>query len=104
MSTFIGYPRAPTTETYPLSLHDALPIWLWFGEFSSGRRLDAAVVLGRLGLLRLDPYRVHLDRPFVRSEEHTSELQPQSKLVCRLLLDKKNEGLAMTMFSFGVFG
>src|SRR5688572_33422979 len=26
----------------------------------------------------------------VRSEEHTSELQSQSKLVCRLLLEKKN--------------
>src|SRR2546427_1437504 len=26
----------------------------------------------------------------VRSEEHTSELQSQSNLVCRLLLDKKN--------------
>src|SRR2546430_11322985 len=26
-----------------------------------------------------------------RSEEHTSELQPQSKLVCRLLLEKKNQ-------------
>src|SRR5205085_8243574 len=26
-----------------------------------------------------------------RSEEHTSELQSQSKLVCRLLLEKKNE-------------
>src|SRR5688572_31500191 len=25
-----------------------------------------------------------------RSEEHTSELQAQSKLVCRLLLEKKN--------------
>src|SRR5688572_32039045 len=25
-----------------------------------------------------------------RSEEHTSELQSQSKLVCRLLLEKKN--------------
>src|SRR2546430_7028605 len=25
-----------------------------------------------------------------RSEEHTSELQSQSNLVCRLLLDKKN--------------
>src|SRR2546430_12126983 len=28
------------------------------------------------------------DRP--RSEEHTSELQSQSNLVCRLLLEKKN--------------
>src|SRR5688572_31496429 len=27
-----------------------------------------------------------------RSEEHTSELQSQSNLVCRLLLEKKNEG------------
>src|SRR5688572_9387995 len=29
-----------------------------------------------------------------RSEEHTSELQSQSNLVCRLLLEKKNEGTA----------
>src|SRR5688572_32477918 len=28
----------------------------------------------------------------VRSEEHTSELQSQSNLVCRLLLEKKNGG------------
>src|SRR6478736_8695959 len=27
----------------------------------------------------------------LRSEEHTSELQSQSKLVCRLLLEKKNK-------------
>src|SRR2546430_13825593 len=27
---------------------------------------------------------------FVRSEEHTSELQSQSNIVCRLLLEKKN--------------
>src|SRR5438270_9018084 len=27
-----------------------------------------------------------------RSEEHTSELQSQSNLVCRLLLEKKNHG------------
>src|SRR2546427_6758875 len=29
-----------------------------------------------------------------RSEEHTSELQSQSNLVCRLLLEKKNRGAA----------
>src|SRR2546430_11333408 len=28
---------------------------------------------------------------FLRSEEHTSELQSQSKLVCRLLLEKKKK-------------
>src|SRR5688572_32252426 len=34
---------------------------------------------------RLAPY-----RELLRSEEHTSELQSQSNLVCRLLLEKKN--------------
>src|SRR5688572_32486885 len=29
-----------------------------------------------------------------RSEEHTSELQSQSNLVCRLLLEKKNQNLS----------
>src|SRR5688572_31498286 len=29
--------------------------------------------------------------PWNRSEEHTSELQSQSNLVCRLLLEKKNK-------------
>src|SRR5688572_32231473 len=32
----------------------------------------------------------------VRSEEHTSELQSQSNLVCRLLLEKKNKQLSCT--------
>src|SRR2546430_7152411 len=30
---------------------------------------------------------------FLRSEEHTSELQSQSNLVCRLLLEKKKKKL-----------
>src|SRR5205823_4049064 len=30
--------------------------------------------------------------PWVRSEEHTSELQSLAYLVCRLLLEKKNSG------------
>src|SRR5688572_32239647 len=29
--------------------------------------------------------------PYTRSEEHTSELQSQSNLVCRLLLEKKKK-------------
>src|SRR2546430_10862974 len=32
-----------------------------------------------------------------RSEEHTSELQSQSNLVCRLLLEKKNKGTNFSM-------
>src|SRR5256886_2850494 len=31
----------------------------------------------------------------IRSEEHTSELQSQSNLVCRLLLEKKNTPTAL---------
>src|SRR3712207_7454510 len=31
-------------------------------------------------------------RQLVRSEEHTSELQSRQYLVCRLLLEKKNQG------------
>src|SRR3989475_9521757 len=43
----------------------------------------------------LRAWRQQLDRyahpaPRRRSEEHTSELQSQSNLVCRLLLEKKN--------------
>src|SRR5256886_6441635 len=34
---------------------------------------------------------VSIDCGVVRSEEHTSELQSQSNLVCRLLLEKKKE-------------
>src|SRR5690606_40612276 len=42
--------------------------------------------------LRRDPFRrlpVRDDRPVLRSEEHTSELQSRENLVCRLLLEKK---------------
>src|SRR5256886_1351373 len=35
--------------------------------------------------------RTHRDIPGTRSEEHTSELQSQSNLVCRLLLEKKKK-------------
>src|SRR5438034_7936262 len=44
-----------------------------------------------------------------RSEEHTSELQSHSDLVCRLLLEKKNKALgfaiaaAVTIFAFAAF-
>src|SRR5688572_31590355 len=34
---------------------------------------------------------VELTPPGIRSEEHTSELQSQSNLVCRLLLEKKKK-------------
>src|SRR2546430_12220771 len=38
----------------------------------------------------LDGFEVALRGGDLRSEEHTSELQSQSNIVCRLLLDKKS--------------
>src|SRR2546430_4498656 len=40
--------------------------------------------------------RQHLSRQSNRSEEHTSELQSQSNLVCRLLLEKKKKNIIST--------
>src|SRR5947209_7190714 len=49
--------------------------------------LDRCGVAVRKAQRRKQPER---DRPAVRSEEHTSELQSRQYLVCRLLLEKKN--------------
>src|SRR2546430_11481895 len=40
---------------------------------------------------------IHHARGQSRSEEHTSELQSQSNLVCRLLLEKKNNIVPTTL-------
>src|SRR5436190_7595851 len=40
--------------------------------------------------LRMAPWSYELSYKMARSEEHTSELQSHSDLVCRLLLEKKN--------------
>src|SRR2546430_13124165 len=45
----------------------------------------------------------HRNRPGRRSEEHTSELQSQSNLVCRLLLEKKkkqNESTTLYQYEY----
>src|SRR2546430_5657801 len=38
----------------------------------------------------------------LRSEEHTSELQSQSNLVCRLLLEKKKINSALTLVAYAL--
>src|SRR2546430_6805305 len=87
MCFFFFFNDTATTEIYTLSLHDALPI---FPQRRVRRRvqLAAADALGPDHALGVE----HVDRrevADVRSEEHTSELQSQSNLVCRLLLEKK---------------
>src|SRR2546428_8407224 len=52
---------------------------------------DAEVDGVSLGFGRAGPENLQADEhPARRSEEHTSELQSRSDLVCRLLLEKKN--------------
>src|SRR2546430_10263049 len=52
----------------------------------------AAPLVGEHELLRLDEHAARAAARVVhRSEEHTSELQSQSNLVCRLLLEKKKQ-------------
>src|SRR5438270_2264799 len=85
---FFFFNDTATTEIYTLSLHDALPIY-------RGRRGAAVLRLHPVSRLaghasvRGPP--LDLARAGVRSEEHTSELQSQSNLVCRLLLEKKKK-------------
>src|SRR2546430_7723095 len=95
---FFFFNDTATTEIYTLSLHDALPICRHGGGHGHvGRREADHVVLerqhrvvgGGAEVARVPHCR---DADAVRrSEEHTSELQSQSNLVCRLLLEKKKK-------------
>src|SRR2546430_12558771 len=55
------------------------------------RALDEVETAERVGLDAIWLAELHgaPERSVLRSEEHTSELQSQSNLVCRLLLEKK---------------
>src|SRR5690606_42095032 len=75
-------------EIYSLSLHDALPISEQIFAQAQEHFAEPAQAGVRV-LLTAGPTREGLDP--VRSEEHTSELQSRENLVCRLLLEKKNE-------------
>src|SRR2546430_5920323 len=101
---FFFFNDTATTEIYTLSLHDALPIL----PLSTARPVPAA----NLQAPRPAPIAPPIISPPIispsaaspapsptssmipramRSEEHTSELQSQSNLVCRLLLEKKKD-------------
>src|SRR5260221_10918495 len=56
--------------------------------------LPACTVVSKLWLAKLYPTHNLLTTVQARSEEHTSELQSHSDLVCRLLLEKKKKELA----------
>src|SRR5438046_10422580 len=80
-SFFFFFTHTATTEIYTLSLHDALPI--------------SARLSGRAPRRASNPRSIrnsYADSSIsTRSEEHTSELQSLTNLVCRLLLEKKKK-------------
>src|SRR3989475_6480923 len=89
---FFFFNDTATTEIYTLSLHDALPI-----SSRSGWKLNrppagtgdkpTPLIVQRAARANTSG----LSGSNSRSEEHTSELQSQSNLVCRLLLEKKKK-------------
>src|SRR5207237_10816356 len=98
------FPSTPPPVSYPLSLHDALPICevitanlravrpaerdaRWLADPEHSRRIARQIAGGLAKTLEALPD----EDVRVRSEEHTSELQSHLNLVCRLLLEKKNK-------------
>src|SRR2546430_8009439 len=85
---FFFFNDTATTEIYTLSLHDALPILTRLeGRFDLAGARDLPERQRTLRRTLEWDYELLDDR----SEEHTSELQSQSNLVCRLLLEKKKK-------------
>src|SRR2546427_3120615 len=84
-----------TTEIYTLSLHDALPICAILGLIGPNGSGKTTLFNVITGVYRVAGGRAQFGGQDLtgmtpqRSEEHTSELQSQSNLVCRLLLEKK---------------
>src|SRR5438132_4692951 len=76
---FFFFNDTAPTEIYTLSLHDALPISHRLSLISGGWEWGVGPTIDPTPSLQ------------PRSEEHTSELQSHSDLVCRLLLEKKNK-------------
>src|SRR6267143_7233852 len=81
-ASFFFFNDTATTEIYTLSLHDALPIPRAAARSRGTRHRTGR---GRRSAACSGP------APALRSEEHTSELQSQFHLVCRLLLEKKKK-------------
>src|SRR5688572_32126348 len=99
---FFFFNDTATTEIYTLSLHDALPILSPVERQEAKEMTVAQANTESAGAgqsasnssesesQKLEEMRPDLQE-IVRSEEHTSELQSQSNLVCRLLLEKKKK-------------
>src|SRR5689334_23698037 len=90
---FLMIRRPPRSTLFPYTtlFRSVEPATSGFGDRRSGQlsytpRRSARPAAGRAGAEASGPRRTS-----VRSEEHTSELQSQFHLVCRLLLEKKKK-------------
>src|SRR2546423_7438038 len=107
---FFFFNDTATTEIYTLSLHDALPISGAPTEPPRRPRTRSQNDERRCVNTTCERHATVACRSHVvltqRSEEHTSELQSLAYLVCRLLLEKKNESYthATTSFSYNITG
>src|SRR2546430_9092973 len=73
--------RPPRSTLFPYTT-------LFRSRLRLGHLIGGRVARKNIQVEGVDDFRVALGK---RSEEHTSELQSQSNLVCRLLLEKKNK-------------
>src|SRR5260221_9346028 len=87
---FFFFNDTATTEIYTLSLHDALPISACASTRTCSSSNSTSICSLRSSpSARVGATHMAIASPTKRSEEHTSELQSHSDLVCRLLLEKK---------------
>src|SRR5206468_11391879 len=84
--SFFFFNDPAPTDIYTLSLHDALPICPDARARPGGWKASSPTSPARSA--RRSGWRRSTS---TRSEEHTSELQSRSDLVCRLLLEKKKK-------------
>src|SRR5688572_32535164 len=103
---FFFFNDTATTEIYTLSLHDALPISPAPGSVRAAPRAAwprAAASSAPTSTRSTTPHRARAASStrlqVTRSEEHTSELQSQSNLVCRLLLEKKKKAVKQSLLT-----
>src|SRR2546430_8793498 len=80
--------RPPRSTLFPYTTLFRSLFWPAQSDSANNTTFSGEATVVQATVLGLPPV-VHSDTGALRSEEHTSELQSQSNLVCRLLLGKK---------------